>query len=40
LNKGFEKVEYIDLIETGKESAVVVAAWMEGVRLIDNLILN
>jgi pantoate--beta-alanine ligase len=40
LRKGFEKVEYIDIIRTETELAVAAAAWIEGVRLIDNLILN
>ncbi len=40
LRKGFEKVEYIDLIQTETETAVAAAAWIEGVRLIDNIILN
>jgi len=40
LRKGFEKVEYIDLIQTESETVVAAAAWIEGVRLIDNIILN
>lgn len=40
LRKGFEKVEYIDLIQTETETAVAAAAWIDGVRLIDNIILN
>jgi pantoate--beta-alanine ligase len=37
LASGFEKVEYIDIIQKEPEIVVAAAAWIEGVRLIDNI---
>ncbi len=37
ISKGFEKVEYIDIIQKEPEMIVAAAAWIEGVRLIDNI---
>ena len=37
LSHGFEKVEYIDIIQQEPEIVVAAAAWIEGVRLIDNI---
>lgn len=50
LDNGFEKVEYIAVVHTetllpagsytpGNKYVAIAAAWMEGVRLIDNLLL-
>lgn len=50
LDNGFEKVEYIAIVDAknllptdtyipGNKYAAIAAAWMEGVRLIDNLLL-
>jgi pantoate--beta-alanine ligase len=36
-DKGFEKIEYIEIIQHEPEIIVAAAAWLEGVRLIDNI---
>ncbi len=37
LNHGFDKIEYLAIIQQEPEIVVATAAWIEGVRLIDNI---
>ncbi len=40
LQNGFEEIEYISVIQKEPSVVIAAAAWIEGVRLIDNIILN